>query len=249
MEKDIPLKIENLSKEQDEKLRISSPDEIKFVMHYIAEKGNRVALYCGNESDFILTTLLAIDKGGLWLEQSPNDSDNKLIARSDKLTFVSSHLQVKIQFDSQRASTKMYQGNQAFYLPLPTSLYRLQRREYYRLAIPVINPLRCIVAQESPHNNTREFIIMDVSCGGVGLVCIESDTDLVVGGTYPNCQIELPNMGIIKGAIEVKNIVLLPSKYGIAQRRAGCEFKNLDTPSVALLQRYITGMQRVKAKI
>jgi c-di-GMP-binding flagellar brake protein YcgR len=245
MENDISLKIEILSKEQDDKLRITSPNEIRFVMHYIAEKGNRVALYYGNENDFILTTLLAIDDTGLWLEQSPNDSDNKRVVASNKLTFVSSHLQIKVQFTANQASSMMYQGNPAFYLPLPGSLYRLQRREYYRLTTPVNNPLRCVIAEDpSPNKKMREFIIMDVSCGGVGLICMETDTELTPGQSYLNCQIELPDLGMIKATIEVKNLVSLRS----TQKRAGCEFKNLDGASTILLQRYVTNMQRAKDK-
>lgn len=249
MEKDIPLKIEILSKEQDDKLRISSPNEIKFVMHYIAEKGNRVALYYGNENHFILTTLLAVDDTGLWLEQSPNGSDNNQVAKSSQLTFVSSHLQIKVQFTASQASSMMYQGHPAFYLPLPNSLYRLQRREFFRLMTPVTNPLRCVITKDSsPKKQTREFIIMDVSCGGVGLTCMETDSDLTPGNSYLDCRIELPGLGTIRGTIEVKNLVLLPSQSGVTQKRAGCEFKNLDGASIILLQRYVTNMQREKAK-
>jgi c-di-GMP-binding flagellar brake protein YcgR len=250
MEKDIPLKIEILSEEKDDKLRITSPNEIKFVMHYISEKGNRVALYYGNDSAFILTTLLAVDDNGLWLEQSPNDSDNRSIAESTKLTFVSSHLQIKVQFSGNQASSVMYQGHPSFYLPLPDSLYRLQRREYFRLTTPMNNPLRCIILQTpSPDKKPREFIIMDVSCGGVGLTCMEADTELIPGQIFYDCLIELPELGTIKGTIEVKNLVSLPSKSGSTHKRAGCEFKNLDGASTILLQRYVTNMQRTISKI
>lgn len=249
MEKDIPLKIETLSKEQDEKFRISSPKEIKFVMQYISEKGNRVALYYDNHNNFILTTLLAVNDNGLWLEQSPNNDDNRYVAESNQLIFVSSHLQIKVQFSVSQASSVMYQGRPAFYLPLPDSLYRLQRREYYRLMTPVTNPLHCVITKEpSPVKKPREFIIMDISCGGVGLTCTETDTELTPGQSYSDCQIELPELGTIRGTIEVKNLVTLPSKSGNAHKRAGCEFKNLDGASMILLQRYITNMQRTKAK-
>jgi c-di-GMP-binding flagellar brake protein YcgR len=250
MEKDIPLKIEILSKEHDGKLRISSPEEIKLVMHYIAEKGNRVALYYGGENEFILSTLLAVDDMGMWLEKSPNDSANHRVTSSQKLIFVSSHLQIKVQFNATQTSNKMYQGSPAFYLPLPKSLYRLQRREFYRLATPVLNPLRCIINRGALHNkHPHELIIMDVSCGGVGLVCTEADTELVIGKTYPDCQIELPSFGTITGTIIVRNLVLLPPKRGVTQKRAGCEFKNLDSASITLLQRYVSNMQRAQVKI
>jgi c-di-GMP-binding flagellar brake protein YcgR len=249
MEKDIPLKIEIISKEQDDKLRITSPNEIKFVMHYIAEKGNRVALYYGNENDFILTTLLAVDDAGLWLEQSKNEPDKSSVTESSKLIFVSSHLHIKVQFTANKVKSMEYQGRPAFYLPLPDSLYRLQRREYFRLTTPVANPLRCVIADKpSPKKQSREFVIMDVSCGGVGLICMETDTDVTPGQSYLNCQIELPELGSIRATIEVRNLVLLTLQSGVTQRRAGCEFKNLDGAAIILLQRYVTNMQRANSK-
>lgn len=245
MEKDIPLKIEILSKKHDESLRIISPVEIKYVMHNIAELGNRVALYYASENDFILTTLLAIDNEGLWLEPGPDEAINKCVAQSNKLFFISSHLQVKIQFTTNQATIRQYKNSPAFFIALPDHLYRLQRREYYRLMTPVVNPLRCVInMQSSPAQHTREFVIMDVSCGGVALVCMEKDAGLSPGQVYENCQIELPEYGSIKGVIEVKNLVQITSKSGDIKKRAGCEFKNLDAASVMLLQRYITAMQR-----
>jgi c-di-GMP-binding flagellar brake protein YcgR len=245
MEKDIPLKIEILSKEHDGALSISSPEEIKYVLFYIAEVGNRVALYYDGENDFILTTLLAVDDGGLWLELGPNDSINKCVAKSHRLIFISSHLQVKVQFTANQANIEKYKGNLVFHLALPDNLFRVQRREYFRLMTPIINPLRCIISKGSTNNQSiREFIIMDVSCGGVGLVCREDDTELVPGSLYENCQIELPEHGIITGTIEVKNLIQTTSKSGIIKKRAGCEFKNLEGSSIILLQRYITHMQQ-----
>jgi flagellar brake protein len=244
MENDISLKIESLSKEQDDKFRISSPKEIKFVMQYISEKGNRVALYYDNKNDFILTTLLAVDDKGLWLEQSPNNADNRNVADSSELIFVSSHLQIKVQFSVNQARSVVYQERPAFYLPLPGNLYRIQRREYFRLMTQMTNPLRCVITKEPSHDKKpREFIIMDISCGGIGLTCTETDTELTPGQSYSDCQIELPSLGIIRGTIEVRNLVILPSKSGKVHKRAGCEFKNLDGASAILLQRYITNMQ------
>jgi c-di-GMP-binding flagellar brake protein YcgR len=250
MAKEIPLKIEILSEVDDDRHRVISAKEIEFVMHHIAEKMTKVALYYDDANDFILTTLLAADETGLWLEQSPSGSVNKRITESNKLVFVSSHFQAKVQFTADHPSSVWYLGYPAFFLPLPDSLYRIQRREYFRLMTPVVNPLRCIIgagkatSPKPPH----EFIIMDISCGGVGLTCKESDTELTPGTSYPDCQIDLPEVGTIKGTIEVRNLVSLTSESGHTQCRAGCEFKNLDGASTMLLQRYITYIQRVKAK-
>lgn len=249
MEKDIPLKIEIFSSEDEDRHRIISAKEIEFILRKIADRQARVALYYGNSSEFILVTLLDVDNKGLWLEQSPNESDNRRVAESNRLTFVSSHQQVKIQFTADHAGSVEYRGHPAFYISLPKSIYRLQRREYYRLSTPVSSPLRCIIPTgATPAKKPCELTVMDISGGGVGLTCTETDIDLVPGEIYPDCRIDLPEVGTIYGTIEVKNLTVLTSPSGKTHKRAGCEFKNLDGQSTILLQRYVTNMQRERSK-
>lgn len=249
MGKDILLKIEFLSGKEDDRCRINSAIEIESILHQIAQKKSRVALYYGNANDFILTTLLFADKTGLYLEQSPNDQDNQRIVASNKLAFVGSHLQVKVQFFADHASGVIHQGHPAFHLALPGNIYRLQRREYYRLAPPADIPLHCGIATENlPSKQSSGVTIMDISGGGVGLICAETDTTLAAGKTY-NCQFDLPGTGTIKGTIEVRNLTSLTLPSGQTCKHAGCEFKKLNGQSTILLQRYVTNMQRKKKTV
>lgn len=249
MEKDIPLKIEILSGGKDDQYSITAPREIEFVLKNIVRDESRIALYYSGNDDFILTTLLDADATGLWLEQTQNSQTNKRLIDSSKLVFVSSHGQVKVQFVSDRATAVTCQGQAAFFLKLPQSLYRLQRREYFRLTTPVTTPLLCVIpAAETVLHNPHEITIMDISGGGVGLTCTEQDTVLVPGHIYENCKIDLLDIGEFVGTIEVKNLVVLTTPTGQTVRRAGCEFKKLDGASMTLLQRYVTAMQRNKEK-
>lgn len=250
MEKNIPLKIEIFSSEDDERHRLTSAKEIEFILRNIAEKQSRVALYYGNTNDFVLVTLLGADNRGLWLEQSPNESDNRRVTESKKLVFVSSHLQVKVQFTAHRAISVDYQGYPAFYITLPDHIYRLQRREYYRLSTPTSTPLRCVIPTgKVPAKKPHELTIMDISGGGIGLTCAETDVELVPGVSYPDCRIDLPEVGTIRGTIEVRNLMVLTSPSGHTHKRAGCAFKDLDGQSVIMLQRYITNMQRAQSRM
>lgn len=248
MEKDIPLTIEELSPEDEEKHRIISAKEIEFILRHLADKGVRVALYYGT-GEFILTTVLGVDNTGLWLEQSPSSADNERVVDSPQLTVVSSHLQAKVQFKAKQVSKVEYQHRPAFYLPMPGNIYRLQRREYFRLPTPIAKPLRCIITSGNlPARRLHEVVIMDISAGGVALTCTETDAELTPGLSYPGCRIELPEIGTITGTIEVKNLAEMTLVSGRIIKRAGCEFKKLDSASTILLQRYVTTMQRAKAK-
>lgn len=250
MEKNIPLKIEELSTENDDKHRITSPSEIKSLMHDIAKSEDRVALYYNHGNNHLQTTLLAVDDACLWLKRNQDDANNINITESDELILVGSHFNVKIQFTVNKCEYLMYQGQPALRLPLPNSLYRLQRRDYYRLTAPVVNPLQCVIGtdKKSPITKTQEFTIMDISCGGVGLTCKETGVELTPGKSYANCIIDLPGVGTIRGTIEVRNLVLLTFASGLTQKRAGCQFNNLSEQSIILLQRYVTNMQRMKSK-
>jgi c-di-GMP-binding flagellar brake protein YcgR len=249
MEKDIPLKIEILSSGKDDEYRITSPREIEFVLLNLLKHGSRIALYHSDASDFILTTLLGVDSTGLWLCQRPTEKENKAVLNADKLIFVSSHHQVKVQFTAERATAATFKSQPAFFLKLPASIYRLQRRDYFRLTTPVSNPLLCVIPNEqSTEHHEHEVTIMDISGGGVGLTCEEHDAVLVPGQTYHNCTIDLLDIGEFTGTIEVKNLIVLSTASGDVVRRAGCEFKHLDGAATMMLQRYVTAMQRAKTQ-
>lgn len=247
MAKDIPLRIEILTSGKDDQYRITAAREIEFVLQNIVKSSSHIALYYSEANDFILTTLLGVDASGLWLEQSQKTQENDRLLKSHKLIFVSAHAQVKVQFVSGQAAAVTYQGQPAFFLPFPHSIYRLQRREYYRLTTPVAAPLLCVIpSDQATKHHLHEVTIMDISGGGVGLTCTEQDAVLVPGHIYKNCKIDLPEVGELTGTIEVKNLVLLSTPTGKTVRRAGCEFKDLDGTSTTLLQRYVTAMQRTK---
>jgi c-di-GMP-binding flagellar brake protein YcgR len=247
MEKDITLKLEVFSSENDDEHCITSTKEIVSILRNIAKKKSRVALYFGGANKFILTTLLAIDAHGLWLEQSTDSTTNEVIAADHNLIVVGTHYNVKIQFSVPHPKLAEYQNYPAFFVPLPDKLFRLQRREYFRLMTPVANPLKCAIpGTNRSHDEAREVTIMDISSSGIALTCEENNTELLPGDCYSECRIELPEFGTITGTIMVKNLAILTDTMGRSYKRAGCELQNLDNSSAILLHRYVLHLQLVK---
>ena len=247
MEKNITLKVRVFSDGSDDRYCITSSKEIALTLRNIAEKRKPVALYYGGANEFILTTLLGVDSHGLWLEQSKDHAANQKIANDDRLVVVGSHHNIKIQFPVYRPVLVEYQSHSAFFLPLPDKLFRLQRREYFRLMTPALNPLKCVIpGTDQNSNQLREITIMDISGGGIALTCEENDTELVPGESYSDCRIDLPEFGTIIGTIAVKNLAVLTDAAGQSYKRAGCELQNLDNSSIVLLHRYVLHLQRAK---
>ena len=243
MTKNSLLKFEILTNQEEDQYRITSRREIEFLLQSLVKNTSLIALYISGSDDFILTTLLKIDSTGLWLEQSNDPEKNKRLTEGKKQIFVSSLVLVKLQFISEKTSISTLDGQPALFLPFPKSIHRLQRREYFRLATPVENPLHCIIP-DAEKGTFHETIIMDISGGGVGLASSEKDALLTPGKIYPDCRIALPDIGVLHCTIEVRNAVVLSTLNGKDIRRAGCEFRNLENAAMVLLQRYITIMQR-----
>jgi len=243
-EPDIPLKIELLSADEEGRFTIQSKKEIQFILHGIEHKGTLVALYYNDNNNHILTTVLGVSENGVWLGACGNPKENQAIILSQKLVFIGSHYHVKVQFVALKAELGVYKTQDAIHVTLPERILRLQRRDYFRLTTPVKNPLKCVIPVSSTTLPPEQQVtIMDISVGGVALVCEEYGQDLVPGQIYENCHIELPNVGMLNATIQVRNAFEVTDSEGMKHKRAGCEFQGLDGSCAILLQRYISNMQ------
>lgn len=247
MQKDIPLTIERLPEQQEKECRVASARQIQSILRELSGEGSRAALYFDGAKDFIMTSLLDVGEKGYWVEQGTDMPKNRRVAESKRITLVSSLNQVKVQFVADGARAVTHKQYPAFYLALPANLYRIQRREYFRLAVPLSERLRCVIPINKPQPGDKlELPVMDISGGGIRLSCTEGNIEFVLGQTYSGCQVDLPEVGKISVTIMVKSVVSMSPKPGQTVQRVGCEFKNLDNASGVLLQRYVTRMQRLR---
>lgn len=248
MQENIPLTIEKLSSEEENECRVSSAKQIRSLLHDMSEAGAIAALYYDGVKEFVMTSLLDVGERGLWVEQGVDASKNRHIAESARITLVSAFNQVKIQFVVGAIRAVTHQGYPAFYLPFPASLCRIQRREYYRLSLAPSERLNCMIPADQPPAAERVDVpVMDISGGGIRLISTLEDIEFVQGQVYDNCRIHLPEVGEINVTLIVKSLVSIASRSGQMIRRVGCEFKEIDTASGILLQRYVTMMQRLRA--
>lgn len=243
--KEIPLKIELFSNDQENEYLITNPKEIVSILHTIAQRKSRVAMYYNEGNSMVLTMVLAADETGLWVDAASNPLDNRHIERSNRIVFVSTHNQAKVQFVTTSTILGMFENAPAFHIDLPRKLLRLQRRDYYRLVTPETQALKCIIRPVPGKSNIQhEVTVMDISIGGVALVCEASGIELQPGMIYEHCQIELPDVGTVEATIEVKNTFEVTDRSGHVKRRAGCVFVKPSGQATILLQRYVAQMQQ-----
>src|SRR5690606_19240814 len=144
---------------------------------------------------------------------------------------------VKIHFSSASVTACMHDKRPALQLPIPESLTRIQRREYYRVDAPVTNPPRCTFFVE--RNEERRAVTLelkDISAGGIAVLDNGRVLDAGKGTIYMGCRLELPDVDVIDVDLKVAQCLdeILPN--GKERRLLGCGFFNLPNPQMIKVQ-------------
>lgn len=213
------------------------------------EKGDMISASFDHGKHFMLTVIVGIDldQSEVFLDYGSNDELNKKICESEKIIFVAVHDRVKIQFTVKKIEKISFGGRDTFKIKMPESLVRLQRRECFRVPVPIVSPLKCVMPLND--ENIMEVVIVDISVGGVCNILPSIDVILEPGMVFHKCQLELPDLGIITADMEVMNVFDVTLRNGVMSKRAGCRFIDLPPRMQSMLLRYITKIDRSRLAI
>lgn len=239
------LAVELLSTDEFSQYMLNSKAEMFAVFRGMVEHVSQVTMFFNEARDMVLTSMISYDDNGLLLDLGASPEMNRKALDAEKLFCVTQLDRVKIQFILRRLRQVETSGGPAFFAALPDSVLRLQRREYYRLATPIVRPLQCVIAFPAASGEPRmlESHIGDISGGGLGVISIPLEVPLETGLRL-NCRIDLPEVGVVSGSIVVRSVFESVTRNGIRSQRAGCEFLNLPGPMLTLIQRYILKVER-----
>ena len=223
---------------------VESDKEIAFILRAVAQKGEGLTAYFNQGNDFILTTILDVDADNdtVILDYGANEIFDRKILGANRILFMTAQDKVRIQFTVNHIERINYEGDPAFKINLPESLIKLQRREYYRLATPIMKPLVCTFPLEE--GKSVDLAIADISIGGIGAINPPSTFKFEIGAKYQGCHFVLPEIGTIVAAMQIRNAFEITLKNGSRTMRAGCMFVNLPGTMESMIQRYIIKLER-----
>jgi c-di-GMP-binding flagellar brake protein YcgR len=233
--------------EQWHDYEVASRREIVALLRQIAEKNQMVRLLIKGESDVCVTSLLHIDPDGglVVLDRSINREQNERIVAAPKVMCETSLDKIRILFQLNNLGAVQWQGGGALRASIPATLIRLQRREYYRMETPVTNPVRVTIPLPAEAGGgTAVFPLADISCGGIAIIDNKMQLSTVIGASYPNCRLELPEIGPITTTLQIRNSQDVPLLNNKTNRRIGCQFVDMSRANLAGVQRYITKLER-----
>jgi c-di-GMP-binding flagellar brake protein YcgR len=226
---------------------VASRREIIALLRSIGEKNQLIRMLIHGEADVCVTSILDVDlaTNTVVLDRSINPEQNLRILVAKRVSFETSLDKIRILFASNGVSETMFENSPALKIALPATLIRLQRREFYRMATPVSNPVRAIIPMpEELGGGTAIFPLSDISCGGIAIL----DNKLMLGNTIGNnyllCRIDLPEIGVVTTTLQIRNSLDLTLLNNKANRRLGCRFIDISRANLAMVQRYITKLER-----
>jgi len=221
--------------------------EILALMRGIRHAESLVTAYAGGAGDFFASTVLDVNalKGEFLLEAGPG---TVLPQEAQVLTVVTFLDNVKVQFEAAMLGTVGFEGHRALRVRLPSRVLRLQRRESFRVATPVLRAPVCRIPADGGRPAV-EIRVADVSCGGVALALAPGDLWLEPGDILRGCLLELPGMAPIAVSIEARHAERPEKVPGAGLRTCGCRFVDLPGPAETQIQRYVSAVERERLRL
>lgn len=222
---------------------LNSPVEIGYVLRTLIKSSQNVTIYFNQGKDFTLTTLLDLDmdKGNLVLDWGSSEETNRRLLASDRNVMVTAPGGVRIQFVTGTVKQIEFNGRPAFSVAVPASMVKLQRREFFRVELPISTPYQCHIPSHPA--GAQKLAVHDISLGGVGLTVPEARL-FSIGETYEDCRLDLRDFGLHSVTLEVRNLVTLEQRGGMLSHRMGCMFVSPKSSLQNQLQRFIAQIER-----
>jgi c-di-GMP-binding flagellar brake protein YcgR len=235
----------------EEQYLVHNPKEIAQILTDISKSKSMLNVSFNHGSDVCLTTIIAVDtkNHAVYLDIGLDDAFNSRLLANHHVIF-SKDDGVRIKWVSAHISAVTLHDGKAIKIALPQKMLRLQRREFFRLTTPIVNPVPCqipIVDMTNPDvERTLELILADVSLGGIAAIAQDPlDPVFVLGANFNQCKISFPDVGVTSLTLQVRNIASITSKDGATKHRIGFQFIEPSRGNEGLINRYTYNLERL----
>ena len=200
----------------------------------------------GTNNESYITALLGINEKNntLVLDYGPKEDLNQRVLNAGKISFDADYTGIKVSFMGTGLKKITHKGEPAFSMPIPKSLFWMQRREYYRVKSPLSKPSYCQLIIEG--KNPVNLKLYDISLTGFAMLNVSKEVSelMIPGAIITQCKLILSDAGEGPISFEVcAKYVINPDKLQKIQK-IGCKFIKLARPVEEIIQRYMQQIQR-----
>ncbi len=222
---------------------ITFRQEILFYLRQLINDGDQISVAFNEGRDTILTILLDVDEeaGTLIFDWGSSEEVNKRFLVSEKNFFVATPQGIRNQFVTGKPKQITYKKRPAFSVALPKKYVRLQRRDYFRLKLPMTQRPPCLFnLADGP---TIEASVLDIGLGGLGLEVASSNVPCNIGDMVSGAKIHLNAVGDLSVNFAIRYVGKL-QRGAKTTTHIGCQFDHLSPAQEQQLQKFITVVQR-----
>lgn len=225
--------------EDDDKFIIYSQTEIMQKMRMLQKSRCLVTAYFDDGKQTLLTAVVDVltDKKMILLDYGPDEAMNNALASARKVVFKSQMNGVTAKFTARDVKKARYQGKSVFACAIPEDLLWVQRRDTYRIKVPMTLNAFCVVPHIS--SNAKQYRIHDISVGGLALEDPGNNQEFALGAKFEKCDITLPEHGTGSVTLEVRSLLQANPDNPKAGRKIGCLFHDMRSDVDAMIQRFI----------
>ena len=228
---------------------VSSRLEIAKILSAIMRQNALITASPG-EGSFFLTSILSIDQDNdtLLLDCGRQQTQIEQVLQKQQLLCSTALDKVKIEFACDRITTVGSGAEMAFRMPLPRKMLRLQRREYFRVPIPLTSKIQCVISPLQPNPALPakiELAVHDISSGGIAVITPATLFTPELGTEY-NVVIGLPGTPGVRARVQARNAFMITLPNGKVTQRSGFAFVDPSENVLALIQRYIMNLERTR---
>ncbi|MDD5249161.1 MAG: flagellar brake protein [Rhodocyclaceae bacterium] len=218
--------------------------EIAFYLRQLINDGELVSVIFDEGRETFLTVLLEIDEetDTLVFDWGGSEEINARLLDSPRTFFIANPQGVRNQFIASRIWKTNYQGRPAFATAIPQRFVRMQRRDFFRLSLPLTQRRPCSF-KLGEAATPWEMAVVDIGIGGVGLEAPEETLPFTPGQVIPRATIDLGKYGKLEMDLAVCFVGTVTRGYKNTGR-LGCRFVKLTHPQENDLQRFVTQVQR-----
>ena len=194
-----------------------------------------------------ISKILDASQERLVIDLGSQEYENRAALKAENIAVMAETQGAKVEFVLSRLELSEYQGLPAFMTPLPTNLWFVQRREYFRISAPLHPAYFC--KAKMPDKKEIRFRLFDLSLGGMGALMDTPKPDgLVEGMRFTQIELDMGGWGRFYFAaqlIAISERTVVDSKNEtITTPRLSFRFLNVGPGAERELQRIIYSLER-----
>lgn len=198
----------------------------------------------------IVTQLLDVDSRNarFVFDAGSVAEDNAALPAARELTFRSLPGGIRTEFTTPDATLVKFEGLPAFEAPFPTLLYYVQRREFFRVQTPLLDPY--VASGPYADGGSFRMELQDLSLGGIALkTADERFGSLETGTVLRDVSLQLGGFGTLQLDLEIVAPRVVVTPKGDQRFVIGCKFACALGPAERTLQRVVTQLETKRQKL